>query len=116
MEDGSKHLNPIEIKPPPPLPRFSTDMAIDNLQDHSKSSLRKRRNDTWIISVFVILHVVAFVVTIFVNDCWRKSYGDCALKSLGRFSSQPLEENPFLGPSASTYVSFLFFLVLISAF
>ncbi|KAK9270653.1 hypothetical protein L1049_026235 [Liquidambar formosana] len=38
----------------------------------------------------------------FVNDCWRKSHGECAFKSLGRLSFQPLSENPLLGPSCST--------------
>ncbi|KAJ6730410.1 RHOMBOID-RELATED [Salix viminalis] len=37
-----------------------------------------------------------------VNDCVHNSHGDCAFKALGRMSFQPLLENPFLGPSAST--------------
>ncbi|KAL9449889.1 hypothetical protein AB3S75_011759 [Citrus x aurantiifolia] len=67
-----------------------------------KSRGRKRGTDTWVISVFVILHVVAFAATMAVNDCWRNSHGDCALKMLGRLSFQPISENPLLGPSAST--------------
>ncbi|KAH9690926.1 RHOMBOID-like protein 8 [Citrus sinensis] len=67
-----------------------------------KSRGRKRGTDTWVISVFVILHVVAFAATMAVNDCWRNSHGNCALKMLGRLSFQPISENPLLGPSAST--------------
>lgn len=66
-----------------------------------KSRGRKRGTDTWVISVFVILHVVVFAATMAVNDCWRNSHGDCALKALGRLSFQPLSENPLFGPSAS---------------
>ncbi|XP_062098645.1 inactive RHOMBOID-like protein 8 [Humulus lupulus] len=93
----------IEIKPPPP-PFF-----LENIQEQTvvlsffKSCHRRRRQgDTWLISIFLILPIIAFLVTMFLNDCWRKSHGDCVVKPLGRFSFQPLSENPFLGPSAST--------------
>ncbi|KAL3639259.1 SNARE-binding exocyst subunit S6 [Castilleja foliolosa] len=36
-----------------------------------------------------------------VNDCWGNSHEQCVFKKLGRFSFQPLSENPLLGPSAS---------------
>ncbi|XP_063948670.1 inactive RHOMBOID-like protein 8 [Daucus carota subsp. sativus] len=65
-------------------------------------SLKQRKENGWIISLFVFLHVVAFATTMFVNNCWRNSHRHCALSSLGRFSFQPLAENPLLGPSAST--------------
>ncbi|XP_012078131.2 RHOMBOID-like protein 8 isoform X1 [Jatropha curcas] len=66
------------------------------------SSSRRRRNDTWVISIFVIFHLIAFVATMIVNDCWSNSHGDCTVKTLRRMSFQPLSENPLLGPSAST--------------
>lgn len=65
-------------------------------------SASRRRGDTWIVSLFVLLHVFAFVATMAVNNCGENSHGDCALEALGRFSFQPLPENPLLGPSAST--------------
>ncbi|KAL5559219.1 hypothetical protein UlMin_035430 [Ulmus minor] len=115
MANDSKFETQIEIKPPPPPPTslppsppppFSSDLPGENLQEPKLSFFRSRsrrgHGDTWIVSVFLILHVVAFVATMFVNDCSRNSNGDCALKALGRFSFQPLSENPLLGPSAST--------------
>ena len=74
-----------------------------------KSGTRKRE-DSWVISLFVVLHIVAFAATMFVNDCWQNSHRDCAIKVLGRLSFQPLWENPLLGPSSSTWVLFPFFL------
>ncbi|XP_010529827.1 PREDICTED: RHOMBOID-like protein 4 [Tarenaya hassleriana] len=55
----------------------------------------------WIIPVFVVANVVMFVITMFVNNCPKKS-GDCVADFLGRFSFQPTRENPLLGPSSLT--------------
>ncbi|KAI8550912.1 hypothetical protein RHMOL_Rhmol06G0144200 [Rhododendron molle] len=97
----------------PPQPRLSIDSsAADEFGKEQSQRVpffktlysqqrRKKREDAWVISLFVIFHLVAFVVTIIVNDCWRNSHHDCALKPLGMFSFQPLSENPLLGPSAS---------------
>ncbi|XP_050229087.1 RHOMBOID-like protein 8 [Mercurialis annua] len=76
---------------------------LDHKTPFFKSRSRRRRTDTWIISIFVIFHLIAFIATMIVNDCSTNSHGDCAIKSLGRMSFQPLSENPFLGPSASTF-------------
>ncbi|KAK2994842.1 hypothetical protein RJ640_026039 [Escallonia rubra] len=64
-------------------------------------SLPQGEANTWVISLFVIIHLIAFASTMIVNDCWRNSNGDCSLKPLGRLSFQPLPENPLLGPSAN---------------
>ncbi|XP_049931240.1 RHOMBOID-like protein 8 isoform X2 [Nymphaea colorata] len=61
-----------------------------------------RKEKAWVVSLAVALKLVVFVVAMFVNDCPRKSHGDCLFRSLRRFSFQPLRENPMLGPSAST--------------
>ncbi|XP_047179240.1 RHOMBOID-like protein 8 [Vigna umbellata] len=66
-----------------------------------KSKGGRRRGDTWVVSVFVIIHIGVFIATMLVNDCWTNSHGDCLLQTLGRFSFQPLPENPLLGPSQS---------------
>ncbi|XP_052202810.1 RHOMBOID-like protein 8 [Diospyros lotus] len=63
--------------------------------------LSEGRENTWIVSLFIVLHLVAFAATMIVNDCWHNSHAHCALKPLGRLSFQPLSENPLLGPSAS---------------
>ncbi|KAG7980915.1 hypothetical protein I3843_05G206600 [Carya illinoinensis] len=122
MADTSKFHTHIEIKdttPPPPTLAppaawpFSSELvetttpATSTLQDQRIPFFRSRSRhrigeDTWVISVFVILHIVAFFATMFVNDCWTNSHHDCALKVFGRLSFQPLSENPLVGPSAST--------------
>ncbi|KAF5450810.1 hypothetical protein F2P56_031130 [Juglans regia] len=122
MADTSKFHTHIEIKAPTPPPPtlappaawpFSSELvettttATSTLQDQRIPFFRSRSRrrigeDTWVISVFVILHIVAFFATMFVNDCWTNSHHDCALKVFGRLSFQPLSENPLLGPSAST--------------
>ncbi|KAF6155529.1 hypothetical protein GIB67_017884 [Kingdonia uniflora] len=68
----------------------------------SRSHSRRTEKNTWVISLFVMLHLVAFAATMFVNDCPTNSNQDCVLGGLGRLSFQPLAENPFLGPSSST--------------
>ncbi|XP_044512273.1 RHOMBOID-like protein 8 [Mangifera indica] len=105
---AAKFQSHLEIKKPqppsPPLRRFSLSENQD--QGHQKTPFFKsragtRKNDTLIISIFVILHVVVFIATMVANDCRRNSHGDCTVKALGRLSFQPLSENPLLGPSAS---------------
>ncbi|KAK4485829.1 hypothetical protein RD792_008476 [Penstemon davidsonii] len=89
----------IEIKP-----RMSVELTSEDEQTIPFPFFRplsQRKENTWIISVFVILHLIAFAATMIVNDCWGNSHEQCALKQLGRFSFQPLSENPFLGPSSS---------------
>ncbi|CAN8234085.1 unnamed protein product [Cochlearia groenlandica] len=85
---------------------FSTSVAGD--QNYVKLPFFRHRSrqitrDTWLVSVFVLLQIVIFAVTMGVNDCSGNSHGHCAAKLLGRFSFQPLSENPMLGPSASTF-------------
>ncbi|XP_039138991.1 RHOMBOID-like protein 8 [Dioscorea cayenensis subsp. rotundata] len=65
---------------------------------------RRRSGNTWVVSLFLVVQLVVFVSTMLINDCPHRSSGDCLLRSLGRFSFQPLHENPLLGPSASTLV------------
>ncbi|XP_061988299.1 inactive RHOMBOID-like protein 8 [Rosa rugosa] len=106
----SKLHTQIDITAPPPCSADDSSLATETLREQRLSFFasrytrrrRRRRSDTWIISLFVILHVLAFALTMAVNDCWRKSHGDCALGAFGRLSFQPLRENPLLGPSAST--------------
>lgn len=67
---------------------------------------RRRSEHTWVVSLLVVINLGAFVATMLVNDCPGNSGGgggrQCVLRPLGRFSFQPLNENPLLGPSAST--------------
>ncbi len=60
---------------------------------------------SWLIPVFVVANVAIFVVVMYINNC-PKHYspveGRCVARFLGRFSFQPLRENPLFGPSSST--------------
>ncbi|KAE8729472.1 Detected protein of confused Function [Hibiscus syriacus] len=55
----------------------------------------------WLIPAFVLANVVLFLISMFINNCPKNS-GSCVARFLGRFSFQPMKENPLLGPSAST--------------
>ncbi|KAL9245512.1 hypothetical protein vseg_019156 [Gypsophila vaccaria] len=59
-------------------------------------SISKNKETTWVISLFVFVHMVVFFCTLMVNNCWGKSNGECVLMVF-----QPLSENPLLGPSPS---------------
>lgn len=91
-------------------PGFWVDLTVEELPKEESERvpfplfrhIRQRRENTWVISLIVILHLIVFVATISVNNCWHMSHHQCTFQFLGRFSFQPLSENPFLGPSAST--------------
>lgn len=62
-----------------------------------------------LVPLIVAVNVVMFVIIMFVNNCPRSHErrrfmrnGECVARFLGRFSFQPLRENPLFGPSSST--------------
>lgn len=55
----------------------------------------------WLIPCFVIANVVVLVITMYVNNCPKRSVS-CIARFLGRFAFQPFKENPLLGPSSIT--------------
>lgn len=60
---------------------------------------------SWLVPMFVVINVVVFLVAMYMNDCPNHNsglLGNCEARFLGRFSFQPLKENPLLGPSSST--------------
>ncbi|KAI6671991.1 hypothetical protein NL676_006876 [Syzygium grande] len=58
---------------------------------------------SWLIPLIFLANIGLFVYTMYVNDCPRKKPKGCTLYPLlGRFSFQPLKENPLLGPSVLT--------------
>ncbi|CAA2981570.1 RHOMBOID 2 [Olea europaea subsp. europaea] len=72
---------------------------------------RKTQWTSWLIPLFVVANVAMFVIEMYVNDCPKhvKNRGfvpvherKCVARFLGRFSFQPLRENPLVGPSSST--------------
>ncbi|XP_009608216.1 RHOMBOID-like protein 2 isoform X1 [Nicotiana tomentosiformis] len=57
---------------------------------------------SWLIPLFVVANVVMFVVVMYFNNCPKHDNSGCVARFLGRFSFQPLRENPLFGPSSST--------------
>ncbi|KAF5207853.1 Rhomboid-like protein [Thalictrum thalictroides] len=99
MEESINEHFQLEIKCPV---RLSTDGSWQTPTTPFFNSRSKSKSNTWIISFFVVIHLVAFAATMIVNDCSRNSNGNCVFPSLGRISFQPFSENPLLGPSSST--------------
>ena len=61
---------------------------------------------SWLVPMFVVANIAVFVITMYINNCPRNNLrfqGRCVARFLGRFSFQPMQENPLLGPSSSTY-------------
>jgi hypothetical protein len=62
---------------------------------------KTRRRISLLIPLIVLVNVVMFVITMYVNDCPKNTAdGKCVAKFLHRFSFQPLNENPLFGPSS----------------
>ncbi|CAK9310405.1 unnamed protein product [Citrullus colocynthis] len=72
---------PPSYYPPPPKPWFS-----------------------WLVPLIFIANMAMFVFTLYENNCPATTGGNrCLLyPELGRFSFQPFQENPLLGPSINT--------------
>lgn len=69
---------------------------------HIESSARQWTS--WLVPMIVVANVAMFIVVMFINNCPKNNFGfdGCVARFLGRFSFQPLRENPLLGPSANT--------------
>ncbi|KAJ0020478.1 hypothetical protein Pint_32389 [Pistacia integerrima] len=61
-----------------------------------------KRYCTWLVPAFVVANIVMFTITMYVNDCPKNTGSSCLGKFLGRFSFQPMKQNPLLGPSSQT--------------
>ncbi|XP_022734788.1 RHOMBOID-like protein 3 isoform X1 [Durio zibethinus] len=61
---------------------------------------------SWLVPMFVVANVAVFIVVMYVNNCPNHRHtrlvGKCVARFLGRFSFEPLRENPLFGPSSST--------------
>ncbi|CAH9077508.1 unnamed protein product [Cuscuta epithymum] len=86
----------------------SLQARYDSSAYHADTS--EKQWTSWLVSCIVVVNVAMFIVIMFVNNCPqnddRKRFGvvngECVAKFLGRFSFQPLRENPLFGPSSST--------------
>ncbi|KAE8709709.1 homeobox-leucine zipper protein ANTHOCYANINLESS 2-like isoform X1 [Hibiscus syriacus] len=68
---------------------------------------RESKWTSWLVPMFVVANVAVFIIVMHLNDCPKNSrtrpvVGRCVARFLGRFSFQPLRENPLFGPSSST--------------
>lgn len=60
---------------------------------------------SWLVPMFVVANIAVFIVAMYINNCPKNNLGfegDCVARFLGRFSFQPLRENPLFGPSSTT--------------
>jgi hypothetical protein len=60
---------------------------------------------SWLIPMFVVANVAVFLVVMYMNNCPKHNHGfqgKCLVRFLGRFSFQPIKENPLFGPSSET--------------
>ncbi|PKI31208.1 hypothetical protein CRG98_048401 [Punica granatum] len=100
-------------KQDPPAPSSAGELRI-KVQPQPQPQQRRRREDdvygdfrpfkrwaSWLVPCFVAANIMIFGVTMYVNNCPRNS-DSCVARFFGRFSFQPLKENPLLGPSSDT--------------
>ena len=63
---------------------------------------------SWLVPMFVVANVAVFIVVMCINNCPKHLHtrleGKCVARFLGRFSFEPLKDNPLFGPSSATYV------------
>ncbi|KAL2902581.1 RHOMBOID-like protein 2 [Bienertia sinuspersici] len=78
-------------QPPPPPPGYYMETSA-------------RQWTSWLVPMIVVANVAMFIVVMFFNNCPKNNFGfdKCVAGFLGRFSFQPLRENPLLGPSSNT--------------
>ncbi|PKI35798.1 hypothetical protein CRG98_043833 [Punica granatum] len=70
----------------------SSSFGIDDGEDQWTS---------WLVPMVVVANIAVFVVAMYINDC-PKHHPGCVARFLGRFSFEPLRENPLFGPSSRT--------------
>ncbi|KAM7491642.1 hypothetical protein LguiA_034563 [Lonicera macranthoides] len=83
--------------------------AKNRASNYSSSSYVIGDSDTqwtsWLIPMFVVANIAVFIVAMSINNCPKHHLGmmdKCVARFLGRFSFEPLRENPLFGPSSST--------------
>ncbi|MED6120866.1 Retinoblastoma-like protein 1 [Stylosanthes scabra] len=110
-DDAAVHNGSGSSAPIPPRHSRRTSPAGSSSSSNSSSSAATRSREfslfrrwiPWLVPCFVVANVVLFLITMYVNDCPKHLFrGSCVASFLGRFSFQPLKENPLLGPSSYT--------------
>ncbi|XP_014523822.1 RHOMBOID-like protein 2 [Vigna radiata var. radiata] len=86
--------------------RTKNNRTEENYTAHESSNLYEADTHwTWLVPMFVGANIVVFVIFMYINNCPKNNLGPqggCVAKFLGRFSFEPMQENPLLGPSSST--------------
>ncbi|THU53615.1 hypothetical protein C4D60_Mb10t16300 [Musa balbisiana] len=96
-DGGDAHQ--LEIDPPHPV------AAPPPVRENPPQRQRDERWWPWLVPTIFVANVAMFVITMYVNDCRKNnSVRPCVLPSLGRFSFEPLKQNPLFGPSAKTFI------------
>ncbi|KAK7272064.1 hypothetical protein RJT34_28441 [Clitoria ternatea] len=96
-------VHPGRGPPPPSRPESRASPLPENPTAYDRNFSLFKRWFPWLVPLFVVANVVVFITTMYVNDCPKNSFRDsCVASFLGRFSFQPLKENPLFGPSSST--------------
>ncbi|CAI0403463.1 unnamed protein product [Linum tenue] len=61
---------------------------------------------SWLVPMFVVANIAVFLVAMYINDCPKQYHsraeGSCVAGFLGRFSFEPIRDNPLFGPSSAT--------------
>ncbi|KAI4322137.1 hypothetical protein L6164_021857 [Bauhinia variegata] len=85
---------------PPPVESMSSPMSVNPAMGDFRPF---KRWFPWLVPFFVVANVALFIIAMYMNNCPKQSNGaSCVGSFLGRFSFQPLKENPLFGPSSST--------------
>ncbi|VVB05583.1 unnamed protein product [Arabis nemorensis] len=97
------NIHPMDLESSAPLSgqHRSQNQSRSSYEERGRGVKEFRSWFSWLVPCFVVANVVVFVITMYVNNCPKKS-GDCFADFLGRFSFQSTRENPLLGPSSLT--------------
>lgn len=97
---GDNIVHPGGAPTPPPASRRVSPLPANSA---TRDFRPFKRWFPWLVPSFVVANIAIFVLTMYVNNCPKNSAGSsCFASFLGRFSFQPLKENPLFGPSSST--------------
>ncbi|XP_077254254.1 RHOMBOID-like protein 5 [Tasmannia lanceolata] len=87
-------------RPPSSFP--STDDDIESRGLHFIPHIPHEAWTPWLVPTFALINAISFALTMYINNCPSFSSSCLFVPQLGRFSFQPLTENPLLGPSIAT--------------
>ncbi|VVB17268.1 unnamed protein product [Arabis nemorensis] len=102
-QQRESNIHPMDLESSAPLSgqQRSQNQSRSSYEERGRGVKEFRSWFAWLVPCFVVANVVGFVITMYVNNCPKKSR-DCFAGFLGRFSFQSTRENPLLGPSSLT--------------